>query len=198
MESFASLALVVLALVWFNNYRNGTGAAWLKAKFFNAASPRPRPAGATATTASLAATPGQSDVVLTGLGGGDGTLRAPVPGPITSPFGAPRSGGLRRHAGVDYAVPTGTPVLAARAGRVTYAGSSSGYGLRVDLDHGEGISTRYAHLSKISVRLGQTVAAGAAVGLSGNTGESTGPHLHFELRRNGVAVDPTSKLAVAA
>lgn len=194
MESFATLALVVIALVAFNNYRAGTLGGWLRSKVFNTAAPRP--AGPTLADASLAGAIGQSDVVLTGLGGGQGVLLSPVSGPITSGFGAPRPGG-RRHAGVDFAVPAGTPVQAARAGRVTYAGGSGGYGLRVDLDHGDGVSTRYAHLSKISLRLGQVVPAGATIGASGNTGESSGPHLHFELRERGQAVNPSSRFGTS-
>lgn len=197
MENFATIALVLLGIIWFNNYRDGRGADWLKAKFLNAAAPRP--SGSTTTTAALLGTsPARSDVVLTGLGGGSGVLQAPVSGGVLSSiFGAPRPGG-RTHSGIDYAVGIGTPVRAARAGRVTWAGSSSGYGLRIDLDHGDGVSTRYAHLSRIDVRVGQAVPAGATIGLSGNTGESTGPHLHFELREGGRPVDPTRRLPTAA
>ncbi|HHW09981.1 MAG TPA: M23 family metallopeptidase [Firmicutes bacterium] len=112
----------------------------------------------------------------------------PVYGRVSSRFG-PRWG--RMHEGMDLAVNTGTPVKAAAAGRVTFAGSNSGYGLLVKLDHGNSVETRYAHLSRISVKVGQQIEAGQVIGYSGNTGNSTGPHLHFEIRYKGKAVDPS-------
>ncbi|MBR1866333.1 MAG: M23 family metallopeptidase [Lachnospiraceae bacterium] len=106
---------------------------------------------------------------------------------ITSNFGY-RWG--RLHAGVDVGVPIGTTVRASRAGQVVTAGWVGGYGNCVIIDHGDGISTRYGHLSEVTVSVGQYVDQGQQVALSGNTGRSTGPHLHFEIRVNGEAVDP--------
>lgn len=111
----------------------------------------------------------------------------PTTGRISSRFG-PRWG--RMHYGLDIAVPTGTPVRAAAAGKVTFAGEQGGYGLLVKIDHGNNIETRYAHNSRIVVRAGQQVARGDIIAYSGNTGNSTGPHVHFEIRRNGIALDP--------
>lgn len=189
MESVSAGVLLVLALVAFANYRNRTLGPWLRAKFFNEP-----PGGEPRPAAAAAAAPAVTSASYTGLGGALGVLQAPVDGPRTSGFG-PRGGEF--HAGIDLGVPVGTPVRAARAGKVIYAGPSSGYGLRVDLDHGGGVVTRYAHLSRIDVPLGRDVAAGSTFALSGNTGHSTGPHLHFELRLGGRAVDPSPYLASA-
>lgn len=112
---------------------------------------------------------------------------------LTSAFGVPRAaadGGTRWHAGVDLAAPTGSPVAAAYAGRVSSANWRGGYGLMVVLDHGNGMQTRYAHLSRLTVRPGQQVRQGELVGLVGSTGHSTGPHLHYEVRRNGQPLNP--------
>jgi murein DD-endopeptidase MepM/ murein hydrolase activator NlpD len=115
----------------------------------------------------------------------------PVAGPITSGFGS-RWG--RMHEGVDIAVGAGTPVHAAAAGTVVYAGWMFGYGNIVVLDHGNGISTAYAHNSSLAIGPGATVGKGFVVALSGSTGHSTGPHVHFEVRVNGAPVDPLSYL----
>lgn len=115
----------------------------------------------------------------------------PVRGRVSSSFGM-RWG--RRHEGIDIAVSTGTPVRAAFAGRVTFVGSAGGYGLLVKVSHSNGVETRYGHNSKILVKVGQTVEAGQILARSGNTGRSTGPHVHFEIRKNGVAVNPKSYL----
>ncbi len=112
---------------------------------------------------------------------------------LTSRFGArrnPLTGLMQRHAGVDLAAPAGAPVFATAGGVVSFAGSAGSYGLLVVLDHGNGLQTRYAHLSRLGVRLGQALAGGDMVGLVGSTGRSTGPHLHYELREQGQAVDP--------
>lgn len=111
----------------------------------------------------------------------------PLTGRISSRFG-PRWG--RMHQGLDIAVPTGTPVRAAAAGTVTYAGAMGGYGNIVIIDHGNRVETRYAHNSRIVVRVGQRVKRGEVIAYSGNTGNSTGPHLHFEIRYRGTPVNP--------
>ena len=115
----------------------------------------------------------------------------PVPGPVTSPYGM-RWG--RMHEGIDIAAPMGAPVRAAAAGQVIYAGWMGGYGNLVVIDHGGGLATAYAHLSSIAVSLGQAVSQGDLVGAVGSTGHSFGPHLHFEVRVNGAAVDPLGYL----
>jgi murein DD-endopeptidase MepM/ murein hydrolase activator NlpD len=113
----------------------------------------------------------------------------PVAAAVGSPFG-PR--GTFFHPGLDLVASTGDPVSAGASGCVTFAGSNSGgYGNLVVLQHGLGMTSWYAHLSRIGVRRGQCVAAGARIGRVGSTGESTGPHLHFELRLRGAAVDPS-------
>jgi murein DD-endopeptidase MepM/ murein hydrolase activator NlpD len=120
-----------------------------------------------------------------------GQLGWPVAGPVTSGFGS-RWG--RMHEGIDIAVGSGTPVHAAAAGTVIYAGWVSGYGNIVVLDHGNGLSTAYGHNSSLVVGQGAVVDRGSVVALSGNTGHSTGPHVHFEVRVNGAPVDPLGYL----
>jgi len=117
----------------------------------------------------------------------------PVHGPISSPFGPrihPIYGAPSFHTGIDIAVPEGTPVRAAASGTVTFAGWYEGFGVLVVIDHGNGYESYYAHLSKLLVSAGQSVSAGDVIALSGNTGLSTGPHLHFEVRYFGTPVDP--------
>jgi murein DD-endopeptidase MepM/ murein hydrolase activator NlpD len=111
----------------------------------------------------------------------------PVNGPVVSGFGW-RWG--RMHEGIDIAASSGTPIWAAASGTVIYAGWLGGYGNLVVVDHGNGLSTAYAHASAILVAVGQSVAQGETVSLVGSTGNSSGPHLHFEVRVNGSAVDP--------
>jgi peptidoglycan hydrolase-like protein with peptidoglycan-binding domain len=118
-------------------------------------------------------------------------LAWPLPGAPTDLFG-PR--GTRFHSGIDIPAATAAPVAAARAGRVSWAADLGNWGLLVVVDHGSGVRSMYAHLSRIDVRVGQRVAAGAQVGLVGATGDATGPHLHFEVRWRGAAVDPLSAL----
>ena len=116
---------------------------------------------------------------------------------VTSEFGYrkdPFTGQTKGHSGMDLAVPTGTSVRAALPGTVTVSQYSSSYGYYVMIDHGGGLSTLYAHNSKLLVSVGQTVSAGDVVSLSGSTGRSTGPHLHFEVRVNGERTDPRSYL----
>jgi murein DD-endopeptidase MepM/ murein hydrolase activator NlpD len=115
----------------------------------------------------------------------------PVHGVITSGFGW-RWG--RMHEGVDLAVSNGTPVVAAKAGVVIVAGWMGGYGNLVVVDHGGGISTAYGHNTSVTVGVGQQVAQGQLIAYSGSTGHSTGPHVHFEVRINGAAVDPMGYL----
>lgn len=119
-------------------------------------------------------------------------------GRVSSNFGsrsAPTKGASTNHKGVDWAVPIGTAVVASNAGTVTKAGWASGYGYAVYIRHADGRETRYAHLSKVLVKAGQTVSQGQRIALSGNTGRSTGPHLHFEIRINGTAVNPLKYLS---
>jgi murein DD-endopeptidase MepM/ murein hydrolase activator NlpD len=117
----------------------------------------------------------------------DAGLIWPVGGPVTSGFGM-RWG--RMHEGIDIAAASGAPIVAAAAGSVIYASWMSGYGNLVVVDHGGGLATAYAHCSAILVAVGQGVVQGETIALVGSTGHSTGPHLHFEVRVNGVAVDP--------
>ena len=119
--------------------------------------------------------------------GGAGCDARPTSGSLSSRFG-PRWG--RLHAGIDIAAPTGTPIYACWPGRVVVAGWQGGYGNTVVIDHGGGRATLYAHQSSIAVSVGQTVNAGAVIGYVGSTGNSTGAHLHFEVRINGNPVDP--------
>ncbi|SAL16369.1 peptidase M23B [Caballeronia arvi] len=105
---------------------------------------------------------------------------------------------LSFHPGLDLSAPTGTPILAAAGGRVIRAGPMPGYGNAVEIDHGHGVITRYAHASKIEVRVGQTVKPGESIAEVGSTGRSTGPHLHFEVRVNDRPVNPADYLALFA
>jgi murein DD-endopeptidase MepM/ murein hydrolase activator NlpD len=118
----------------------------------------------------------------------------PVAGQLTSPFGerehAMGGGGAQFHAGIDLSVPPGTPVQAAQEGTVAFAGYNGAYGKVVKLEHASGFSTLYAHNSRLLVYVGQAVAAGQVIGLSGSSGRSTGPHLHFEVHKDGWPVDP--------
>ncbi len=138
---------------------------------------RPSGSAGAATIAALRAPPPGCPIHLV----------PPLPGPPGDLFG-PR--GARFHAGVDFPADTGTPIAAAGAGRVVFAGIGSGWGNMVVLAHSNGVQTRYAHLSRINVHVGERVAARATVGLVGATGVATGPHLHFEVLVRGAAVDP--------
>ena len=114
-------------------------------------------------------------------------------GRLSSGFGkrsAPMKGASTYHQGIDWGTPTGTSVVASSGGTVSKAGWASGYGYCVYIDHADGKQTRYGHLSKVLVKVGQTVKQGEKIALSGSTGVSTAPHLHFEIRVNGTAVNP--------
>ena len=147
--------------------------------------------------AAAAASQGSGGGATTTWVQGTGQLAAPVNAPITSDFGwriHPIYGTSRLHAGTDFGVDEGTPVHAADGGVVVEAGWISGYGYTVIIDHGNGMSTLYAHNSDVAVSPGQTVSKGQVVSYSGNTGGSTGPHLHFEVRINGEPTDPMGYL----
>ncbi|MEM6666481.1 MAG: M23 family metallopeptidase [Pseudomonadota bacterium] len=107
-------------------------------------------------------------------------------GPRIDPFLGRRA----FHSGLDFAAPRGTRLSAPAAGRIIRAGRMGGYGRTVEIDHGNGITTRYAHMNRISVKRGQRVSPGQKIGTVGSTGRSTGPHLHYEVRIDGKAVDP--------
>ncbi|OAP42783.1 hypothetical protein AU381_15340 [Sinorhizobium glycinis] len=121
-------------------------------------------------------------------------LESPAPtSDVTSSFGNrldPFLGRLALHAGIDFRAATGTHIRSAAVGTVTAAGSAGGYGNMIEIDHGNGVSTRYAHLAAILVHVGDRVDAEQVIAQSGSTGRSTGPHLHYEVRLNGLAVDP--------
>lgn len=115
---------------------------------------------------------------------------------LTSRFGAraaPLAGASRLHPGLDLAAPYGSAVVARSPGLVVAAGWAGGYGNCVVIDHGDGVQTRYGHLSRIVVRVGQHVDPGALLGAVGSTGLSTGPHLHYEVRINGAAINPLGR-----
>jgi murein DD-endopeptidase MepM/ murein hydrolase activator NlpD len=119
-------------------------------------------------------------------------LVTPIRAPVSDRFG-PRGNSF--HPGVDFPAPAGTPVRAAGRGQVTFAGwDSGGYGNLVVIAHPAGVRSMYAHLSRIFVRAGQSVVAGSSAGAVGATGLATGPHLHFELRLGGAAIDPFTAL----
>ena len=126
---------------------------------------------------------------------GCGLPQWPVEGPIIAPFGVRwQSSGPIIHRGVDIDVPTGTPVYAMSSGEVSFAGTMRDFGLVVWVDHGDAILTVYAHLSEILVVEGQAVTRDESLGLSGESGNATGPHLHFEVRGRGHQVDPVAML----
>lgn len=154
----------------------------------------------TGGTAALTGLSGLTGLGATGaassVGAGSGRLLRPVAGSVSSPFGErvhPVTGEHRHHDGVDLAAAEGTPIRAAEDGVVSFAGQQNGYGNVVIVDHpgpGGGFQTVYAHQSHLGVTQGEQVARGEVIGAVGSTGVSTGPHLHFEVRRGGRAVDP--------
>jgi murein DD-endopeptidase MepM/ murein hydrolase activator NlpD len=130
---------------------------------------------------------GEPRQVLQGDLAGDQYWR-PTTGTLTQPYHP-------GHGGIDIGVPEGTPVVAATDGVVTFAGQQSGYGTHVEIRHADGVLTTYSHLSAISVAVGQPVKTGQPIAASGNTGHSTGPHLHFEVRPGeGTTIDPIAWL----
>ena len=119
---------------------------------------------------------------------------------ISSGFGYrsdPFAGSPAFHAGLDFKGPTGTPIFSAARGRVTFVGQRPGYGNVVEINHGNGLRTRYAHMSAFRTQVGDPVTGGQIIGAVGSTGRSTGPHLHFEVRLNGQPVNPRPFLEVA-
>jgi len=124
-------------------------------------------------------------------------ISLPASGKITSSFGLrtdPIDGKLRHHNGIDIAVPEGTEIKPVLSGKVVYSGYSNGYGNCVIVEHENGIQTIYAHNSKNLVKVGDTVTADTVIALSGSTGRTTGPHLHFEVRKDGKPVNPVAML----
>jgi murein DD-endopeptidase MepM/ murein hydrolase activator NlpD len=163
-------------------------------------------AAARAAAAAAAASASSGDSSGGGGGGsvdsyqpvqGSGAFIWPVNGVITSPFGYrnhPIFGRSILHSGIDIGVDEGTPVHAADGGVVVEADWIGGYGNAVIIDHGNGLSTLYGHNSSLAVSAGQTVSQGQVIAYAGSTGNSTGPHVHFEVRANGDPVDPNGYL----
>lgn len=121
----------------------------------------------------------------------------PVEGFVTSGFGSrssPFTGRIQTHKGLDISARMGTPIHAPARGIVTAAGTDGAYGICVDLSHGGGLATKYGHMSKLAVKSGQTVERGDVIGYVGRTGRATGPHLHYEVRLNGVPTNPYAYL----
>jgi murein DD-endopeptidase MepM/ murein hydrolase activator NlpD len=149
-------------------------------------------AAASTTTGNSSSEAGAS------VSSGSGTFTHPCPGArITSSFGkrsAPTAGASTYHQGLDMAIAAGSPVYAAAAGKVVSTGYNSVEGNNITVNHGNGLVTKYKHLSKIYVSSGQTVTRGQNIGAVGSTGVSTGAHLHFEVRVNGTAVNPLNYL----
>lgn len=180
----------------------------------------PALANASATAADIAAPLREAQAAKNGVRGGDdefrrlfaswnGTTTASVPArprsvsipsrmpldgaSLTSGFGMrnhPVLGGRRQHKGIDLSSPIGTPIYATADGVVSRADWFSSYGLYISLDHGASLETRYGHLSRLNVAEGQLVRKGDLIGYVGSTGRSTGPHLHYEVRIAGTAVNP--------
>lgn len=153
--------------------------------------PSPR---ATAVTPRFGSAPSPFPSALKGA-----TL--PLEGHLTSGFGMrtdPFTGAVKEHDGVDVGAPEGSPIRATSAGIVRSAGARGGYGNAVEIDHGNGLTTLYGHASQLLVNAGDAVQAGQEIARVGSTGRSTGPHLHFEVRVGGRAVDPSRVLKVYA
>lgn len=156
-----------------------------------------RAAAAAAAAAAAQTSAGQGQGASDNWVQGTGQLGWPVSGEITSPYGYrvhPIWGTTIYHSGIDIGVDEGTPVHAADGGVVVWSGWMGGYGYAVVIDHGNGISTLYGHNSELAVDEGQSVAKGQVISYAGSTGNSTGPHVHFEVRVNGDPVDPMGYL----
>jgi len=160
-------------------------------------------AGLVATAVVFAAPAQASDIADTATEASAVAVRtiafsAPINGYETnSRFGLRRLSFERRarmHEGLDYAAPSGTPILAAAEGRVLRTGTSSSYGRFVEIQHANGVTSFYAHMSRIGVNQGDVLAAGDSIGAVGSTGRSTGAHLHFEIRRDGQQINPENFL----
>jgi len=140
---------------------------------------------------------------MEGLEGGLASIPHNLPASlqyISSGFGYrsdPFTGEAAMHAGLDFRGPVGAPIYAAAAGRITFAGVKNGYGNCIEISHGNGMLTRYAHMSAFKAHVGDTVASGDTIGAIGSTGRSTGPHLHFEVRINDQPVNPRPFLEAA-
>ncbi|MFA7382777.1 MAG: M23 family metallopeptidase [Desulfurivibrionaceae bacterium] len=125
-------------------------------------------------------------------------LQAPAHGRLSSPFGMrlhPVFGREQHHDGIDISLPVGTPIQPVDAGTVTFAGERGGYGQLVEIDHGNGLTSRYAHLSEILVSAGEKILPDNHLGLAGQSGLATGPHLHLEIRRDNQPVNPLLMLS---
>ncbi|MCX6580855.1 MAG: M23 family metallopeptidase [Candidatus Aminicenantes bacterium] len=121
----------------------------------------------------------------------------PVPGPISSDYGwrkDPIDGLTRFHTGVDFEIPTNTPVKSFMEGKVTFSGWEKGYGYLVEITHPNGMVSRYGHNGELKVKEGDHVDSGAVIALSGSSGRSTGPHLHFELRKGEFSLNPVKMI----
>lgn len=194
METISTGLLIIIGLVLFAQQRNGTLPQWMKAKFLNSSSATP--VGDTAdgilalASAQLGTQVGGDIAAVTGTtnpAGAGGFIPPVMDYTVTQAYHGNVPGG---HPGIDLACPTGTPVFASRAGVVTRASWFGGYGNCVDIDCGGGYSTRFGHLESFKCAVGQHVDQGTVVALSDSTGDSTGPHVHFEIRLNGNTVDP--------
>jgi len=140
--------------------------------------------------APLSDVPGSSDTNL--------PINPALAGRVSSAYGwrrDPIDDAMKFHKGLDIALPVGHPIPAPQPGNVVFAGEQTGYGLTVVIDHGNSLTTKYAHLSSIDVRVGDNVGAGQVIGKAGATGRATGPHLHFEVIESGRTVNPEEKLA---
>jgi Peptidase family M23/Putative peptidoglycan binding domain len=160
----------------------------------NAGEERSPAADGTVNTETVSDEPRRSEPQTVNTNCGSDRLGRPLRGgTVTGSFGEDR--GSHRHAGLDIAAPTGTPILAAACGVVTQLGAQSGYGNMVCIQHSSSLTTCYAHMSGFSTRLGERVHAGEVIGYVGCTGSCTGPHVHFETRVNGTARDPNTYLS---
>jgi murein DD-endopeptidase MepM/ murein hydrolase activator NlpD len=163
------------------------GAEAPKAKVVEADSPEPTPPARAVPRALEKRAP----KVLTKVGTAAGPLAWPVRGVLYARFGRK---GKEPHDGIDLAAPAGTPVKTAAPGTTLYAGEQKGYGLIVIVEHGGGLITLYAHNRDVRVKTGQKVREGQVVATVGDSGKTSGPHLHFEVRKDGVPVDPLEYL----